>query len=170
MAEAVAYNNAKFFVNIFNVRPFIPSEGSSEVLSKISEQAKNGAIDIRHSASKEKQQQTERQLLVFLAELDDESDYNDEFLKPSKSATNATRNILLQAYRGLSNFSLLPKFVTADGVGGIRIQWQNEAKELRLLCSNEGALKLYWQDGDKYGLEEPAVANIILRFGWLKEV
>jgi hypothetical protein len=128
------------------------------------------AVEMRHSASEEKQQQIERNLLVFLAELDDESDYNEEFLMPSELATNATRNVLLQAYRSLANFSLLPRFVTADGDGGIRIQWQHGARELRLLCSDEGALKLYWQDGNNYDLEEPEVANITSRLKWLKEV
>jgi len=170
MAEAVPYNYTKPFVDIMNVRTFSASEGRSVELFKIAEQAMRDAVEIRHSASEEKQQQTERDLLVSLAELDDESDYNEEFLMPSESAINATRNVLLQAYRSLANFSLLPKFITADGDGGIRIQWQNGARELRLLCSDEGALKLYWQDGNNYDLEEPEVANIISRLKWLKEV
>ncbi|MDQ3747405.1 MAG: hypothetical protein M3367_00090 [Acidobacteriota bacterium] len=169
MAEAVPYNYKKPFVDILNVRTFSASEGRSVELSKIAEQAMREAVKARHSAFEEKQQQTESLLLVFLAELDDESDYNEEFLKPSKFATNAARNVLLQAYRGLSNFSLLPTFVTADGDGGIRILWQNEAKELRLLCSDEGTLKLYWQDGKNYGLEESEITNLISRFEWLKE-
>ncbi len=169
MAEAVPYNYTKSFVNIMNVRTFSTSEGRSVELSKIAAQVMQEAVEIRHSASEEKQQ-TERDLLVFLAELDDEDDYNEEFLMPSESATNATRNVLLQAYRSLANFSLLPKFITADGDGGIRIQWQNEARELRLLCSDEGTLKLYWQDGNEYDLEKPEVSNIISRFKWLKEV
>ena len=170
MAEAVSYNYTKPFVDIMNVRTFSSYEGRSVELSKIADQAMREAVKISHSAYEEKQQQTERDLLVFLAELDDEGDYNEEFFMPSESATNATRNVLLQAYRSLSNFSLLPKFVTADGDGGIRIQWQNGARELRLLCSDEGALKLYWQDGNNYDLEEPEVANIISRLKWLKEV
>ncbi len=163
------YQNRKPSVNIEYVHTFSASEGRSVELSKIVEQARLEAIKLRHSASEEKLQQSERELLVSLAELDDESDYDEEFLKPSKLATDTTRNVLLQAYRGHTNFSLLPKFVTADGDGGIRIQWQKEAKELRLLCSDEGELKLYWQNGSEYGLENPKITNLITRFGWLKE-
>lgn len=166
MNNAVYQNPA---ANIECIYTFSASEGHSVKLSTIVEQARLEAIKLRHSASEEKLQQPERELLVLLAELDDEDDYDEEFLKPSKTATNTTRNVLLQAYRGHTNFSLLPKFVTADGDGGIRIQWQNKAKELRLLCSDKGELKLYWQNGSEYGLEEPKITNLISRFEWLKE-
>lgn len=169
MADAVPYHNQKSFVNTSYLFAFSALEGDSVELSKIAEQTRHQAVGFRYSALEEKQKDTERRLLVTLAELDDESDYGKEFLKPSNSALETTRNILLQAYRGLLDFSLLPKFVTADGDGGIRVQWRNEESELRLLCSDEGELKLYWQDGKKYGLEEPTVTNLIVRFEWLKE-
>ena len=168
MANAI-YHNQKPLTDILNVRTFSVSEGRSVELSRIVEEAKQQAIGLRYSAVEEKQQEKERQLLVHLAELDDEGDYTEEFLKPSKPAMEMTRNILLQAYRGFSDFSRLPKFVTADGDGGIRIQWQTSRRELRLLCSNEGELKLYWQDGEKYGLEKPTVTNLTARFEWLNE-
>lgn len=168
MNKAV-YQNRKPSMGIAYFRAFNALEGCSVELSKIAESAMREAIKIRHSDFEEKLRQIERELLVLLAELEDESDYDEEFLKPSKTATDTTRNVLLQAYRGHTNFSLLPKFVTADGDGGIRVQWQNEAKELRLLCSDEGELKLYWQNGSEYGLEEPKITNLISRFKWLKE-
>lgn len=169
MANAVPYNHQKPFVDIANVRAFSASAGRSIELEKIVEQSLREAVDFRNSALEEVKQKTEMELLVYLAKLDDENDYDEDFLKPSKSATDKTRNILLQAYRGISDFSLLPKFVTADGDGGIRVQWRSETRELRLICSTEGALKLYWQDGNNYDLEEPTVTNLITRFEWLKE-
>jgi hypothetical protein len=168
MADAVPYNYQNTFVDIAYVRTSSASDGFSVELSKIIEQTLREAVGFRHYAFEDKQQETETQLLVSLSKLDDESDYDEEFLKPSKSATDTTRNILLQAYRSLSDFSLLPKFITADGDGGIRVQWRNETRELRLICSAEGLLKLYWQDGKNYNLEDPTVTNLITRFKWLK--
>jgi len=169
MADSVPYNYQKAFVGIANVRAFSAAAGRSVELEKIIEQSLREALDFRNTTLEENKRKTETDLLVYLAKLDDESDYDEDFLKPSRLATNTTRNILLQAYRGVSDFSLLPKFVTADGDGGIRVQWRNETRELRLICSAEGALKLYWQDGKNYDLEEPTVTNLITRFEWLKE-
>ncbi|MGI8555867.1 MAG: hypothetical protein ACR2LT_05875 [Pyrinomonadaceae bacterium] len=169
MANAVPYNHQKPFVDIANVRAFSASAGRSIELEKIVEQSLHEAADFRNSALEKVKQKTETELLVYLAKLDDENDYDEDFLKPSNSATDKTRNILRQAYRGISDFSLLPKFVTADGDGGIRVQWRNETRELRLICSAEGALKLYWQDGNDYDLEESTITNLITRFEWLKE-
>ncbi len=165
----VVYQNRNPSADIANVLTFSASEGRSVALSKIAEQAMEEAKKLLRSGSEEKLRKTERELLVQLAELDDENDYDDEFLKPSKTATNTTRNALLQAYRGISDFALLPKFITADGDGGIRVQWQNEMKELRLIGSDEGELKLYWQNGSVYDLEEPKIINLISRLKWLKE-
>ena len=167
MADGVLYQYRQQNSDILNIRAFSASEGRSVELSKIAEQAKREAEELRHSAIQEKQNEIERKLLVHLAELDDDSDYDKEFLKPSKVATTTTRNTLLQAYRGIFNFTYLPKFITADGEGGIRIQWQNKEREIRLLCSAEGLLKLYWQDGKKYDLEEPTIKNLTARFYWL---
>jgi hypothetical protein len=163
------YENQKPFLDISHIRTFSASEGRSVELSKIMEDARQKAIGLRYSALEENKQKTERDLLVFLSELGDDSDYNGDFLKPSESATNATRNILLQAYRSLTDFSLLPKFITADGDGGIRLQWKNEARELRLICSEVAEFNLYWQDGEKYSLEKPTLQNLIARLKWLKE-
>ena len=170
MSNAAPYNHQKPFVDMANVRAFSASAGRSIELEKILEQSLREAVDFSNSALEENKQKTETELLVYLAKLDDESDYDEDFLKPSKSATDKTRNILLQAYRGISDFSLLPKFITADGDGGIRVQWRNDTRELRLICSTEGVLKLYWQDGKDYDLEEPTVKNLITRFKWLNEV
>lgn len=170
MANTVSYNYKKPFVDIINARAFSAAAGRSIELEKIIQQTLREAETFHESALEESRQKTETDLLAYLAKLDDESDYDDDFVKPSKSATDRTRNILLQAYRGISDFSVLPKFVTADGDGGIRVQWRNGTKELRLICSDEGVLKLYWQDGGIYDLEDPTITNLITRFGWLKEM
>lgn len=170
MADSVPYNYQKAFVGIANVRAFSAATGRSVELEKIIEQSLREAFDFRNTALEENRRKTETDLLVYLAKLDDESDYDEDFLKPSRLATNTTRNILLQAYRGVSDFSLMPKFITPDGNGGIRVQWRNEKTELRLICSAEGTLKLYWQEGKIYDLEEPTVTNLIARFEWLKDV
>ncbi len=169
MADAVPYNYQKSSAEVFCVRVFSPSEGDSVMLGKLPEQAMHQAIERRYAALVEKQRETERFLLVSLAELEDESDYDEEFLKPSQFASDTMQNVLLQAYRNLSDFSELPKFVTADGDGGIRVQWRNNERELRLICSTTGELKLYWQNGNNYDLEEPSLTNLTKRLKWLKE-
>lgn len=171
MADSVPYNYQKAFVDIANVRAFSAAAGRSVELEKIIRQSLREALDFRSATLEENKRKTETDLLVYLAKLDDESDYDEDFLKPTRSATDTTRNILLQAYRAATpDFSIMPKFITPDGDGGIRVQWRNEERELRLICSAGGTLKLYWQDGKIYDLEEPTVTNLIARFEWLKDV
>ena len=170
MANTVSYNQINPFMDIADVRLYSELERNSVELSKIFSQIFQDAKNFPSFSLEENQRKVETNLLVHLAKLDDESDYDEEFLKPSKSATDTTRNILRQAYRNLSKFSLLPEFITADGDGGIRVQWINNLRELRLICSTEGALKLYWQDNDNYGLEESTLNNLTERLEWLKEV
>lgn len=169
MANTVPYNYQKSFEDISYAQAFSAFEGGSVELGKLAQQARQQAIELRYSALEEKQRETERLLLVSLAELEDEDDYDEEFLQPSQSASDTTQNLLLQAYRNLSDFSLLPKFITADGDGGIRVQWRNNERELRLICATTGELKLYWQNGNNYDLEEPSLTNLTKKLKWLKE-
>lgn len=157
-------------VDLSNVLAFSSAFGRSERLSEVAEQARLLEIILRRSAVEEKQKQTESELLVLLADLDNEEDYDENFLKPTGIAFSTVRNTLLQAYRSSSNFLPLPKFVLADGDGGIRVEWRNLTRELGLFFSDQGELKIYWQEGKNYGLDEATtITNTIAKLKWLAE-
>ena len=168
MAETTYQNRTS---NLSDARAFSANEGRSIKLENLAEERRQEALRLQQpdsTAGQVKTQsssffqhsdsaETERQLLIRLSELNYDEDYDEDFLPPSKLATESTRNMLIQAYRILPNFTLLPKFITADGDGGIRVQWQKAEKELRLICNAVGELKIYWQTGKEYGLDESKV-------------
>jgi hypothetical protein len=170
MANATLYQSPKICVDFSHVRTFSAADGRLISLEEEAEQKRQEAMRLRRSSVENTGQEHERKLFALLAELENEEDYDDDFLKPEQIAFAKTRNILSQSYRGLYNFSLLPQFVLADGDGGIRVEWRNEARELRLLCSETGGMKIYWQENKDYDIEEiVTVPSLTARLEWLKE-
>ncbi len=89
-----------------------------------------------------------------LVELNNE-EYDEEFLEPTKYAYDCARRFMLEAYKVFQYALLTPHYVP-DGEGGIRIEWENGTRELRLICpsSESKSPYLYHEDGDEYGVDE----------------
>ena len=149
-----------------HARTFNALAGQSISIEQIAGQKAIEESHRRRLTIADEPRETERKVLVKLTELDNQDDYDEDFLMPTTRAFTATRNILSQAYRSLTD-SLLPNFINADGDGGIRIHWRNKSKEISLFCSETGELKLYWQDGNPHLEDTVTVKNLVAKLEWI---
>ena len=92
-------------------------------------------------------------ILTSLAELNEEH-YDEDFLAPTFFAITSVINHLRTASRPLGDSLPIPNII-ADGDGGIRVEWRNAEKDLRLLhpASEVNQIKLYFQEGKKYWID-----------------
>ncbi len=89
-------------------------------------------------------------------------DYDNDFLAPSNYAYKCAQDFMSAALKCFSVDLLIPYFVP-DGEGGIRLEWVNGARELRLICPASGSKKpyLYHEDGDIYGVIEEVTDSVL---------
>ena len=95
--------------------------------------------------------------------------YDDEFLPPSNFAFEKIKYWLRYANNFFGYEMSIPSFIVPDGEGGIRIEWKNDRKHLRVSLSEE-RIYLYFEDGSDYDvIENFAAEQLIEKLRWLNQ-
>lgn len=103
-----------------------------------------------------------------LAELRNES-YDEDFIAPSAYAYECARDFMFAAFNSFGCKLPVP-FYVPDGEGGIRIEWEQGARELRLICpaSDSQSPYLYHEEGSDYEVDEQVTDSVLReRLRWL---
>jgi hypothetical protein len=77
---------------------------------------------------------------------------------------------LLTAANPLMRVNFPRGSVGTDGEGGIRIEWNQNVREVRLVipAHSDGKMYLYYQAGKSYGIvENPSAQGLAYWLGWL---
>lgn len=88
---------------------------------------------------------------------------------PTQFSIKTATNFIESAQLALKNDYPSAKFITPDLDGGLRIQYQNGEKHVRLLV-NPKRICLYWQEGERYkDIESGSGDLFISKLVWLNE-
>ncbi len=103
-----------------------------------------------------------------LNEVMQDDDYDEDYAAPSESAYTRTKTFLYEACKVFEDNLRIPYFVP-DGDGGLRVEWEYQGREVRLLCPAQDAQSgnIYFEEGEVYGVEEATVTAFLKRLGWL---
>lgn len=98
-----------------------------------------------------------------------QDEYDEEFLAPTNFSYQSILKFLDSLSKSFNKRLPLPNFIP-DGEGGIRAEWENQGRELRLVCPAKPNWKpyLYHEEGDSYDVEKDLkVGTFIKWFSWL---
>lgn len=102
----------------------------------------------------------EDDLSITFSEIDelkrcDNEEDGDYIFKPSDYSENFVKDLLSSTYKLLSFSPPLPS-VSSDGDGGLRIEWEKNNRDLRLVCPSkeEKEKYIYFEDGDESKIEK----------------
>lgn len=108
-------------------------------------------------------------LYLELSQLYSDDEYDEDFLRPTKSAIYRARLWLTKVSHMLSG---LPTgaYVSTDGSGGLRIEWSIEEKNVRLViaATPSGKSYIYHEAGSEYGVDRNISPETISQWlNWL---
>jgi hypothetical protein len=117
----------------------------------------------------------EAALLAFVLQLrdllSDETNFDSECLAPTERSIEATLSLLANA--ALELYAPLPEGVLyPDGDGGLRVDWKQDNRQLRLVIHRASPSQdyIYHQEGTEYGLETNVSARQVAGWArWLME-
>jgi hypothetical protein len=98
--------------------------------------------------------------LQRLLNVNDDDYSSEEEIPPTAHAVKTASQLLREANRKIkTNFPC--GSVSTDDVGGIRIQWQGQNREVRLIIAAlpEGRSYIYHEQGDDYGKEREVTSE-----------
>jgi hypothetical protein len=106
-------------------------------------------------------------LHLELSHLYADDEYDEDFLRPTKSAIYKARLWLTKVSRILSDLPM-GSHVSTDGSGGVRIEWSVGEKNVRLVIAARPSSKsyIYHEAGSEYGVDRSISPETISR--WLK--
>ena len=92
-------------------------------------------------------------VLILIACLNEDEDYDADFLKPTVSNFHQVFDLIKKVYSSPPSPS--QPYVTADGVGGVRLRWVNKNKEIRLQYNSslDKGSYIYHQQDDQYDVD-----------------
>lgn len=95
--------------------------------------------------------------------------YNEDFVAPTNHILEGAIK-LLQSINDFLGYEMpVPRFIVPDGEGGIRVEWRNHNKHLRLSLSDE-RVYLYFEEAADYGvIEDFDAVELIERLKWLNQ-
>ena len=94
-------------------------------------------------------------------------EYDEEFLAPTEHILEGAIQLIYSINDYLGYEMPIPLFVIPDGEGGIRIEWQNMDKHLRLSLG-EGRIYLYFEDNSQYdAVENFDAKQLVEKLKWL---
>lgn len=97
-----------------------------------------------------------------------DDDYDDDYLPPTEIAFKRVHDLLAEAYQRFGDNLIIPYFVP-DGDGGLRVEWEYQGREVRLLWpaqdTNPG--NIYFEEGEVCGIEEATPNTFLKRLDWL---
>ncbi len=95
--------------------------------------------------------------------------YNEEFLAPADYAYSVSRRLLHIINDSLGYDMLIPVFIVPDGEGGIRVEWKNNDKHVRLSLS-EQRVYMYFEHNSDYDVNEDfEIQELIEKLRWLNQ-
>lgn len=127
------------------------------------------AIESQRSYISQKQDGATITLRRLLAVLNDEYDMEDDYSPPTEYAFGKASSLVNGANAQIKrNFP--QGSVSADGAGGIRIQWQWPDREVRLVIAarSGGREYIYHETGDDYATEQEVTAEKLAY--WLDQI
>lgn len=75
---------------------------------------------------------------------------NDDEIPPTEILLGIAKSFIKSAMAEFKEQYPKAKFITPDLNGGLRIEYRNGEKDLRLILRTD-TIFLYWQEGDQYG-------------------
>ena len=111
-----------------------------------------------------------RMLLAQLAEIVSDKDaYDEDFVEPTTAAFLAAQTLIFLAATDMGNVNFPKAIVSADGEGGLRIEWRCLKGDVMLVVpGNSNAPKhVYHSIGGKYDVDD--ASKLTLSY-WLKQV
>jgi hypothetical protein len=116
-----------------------------------------------------------KRLLAKLVELS-YGDENDDFgrLKPTTYALFTTTLLLMRVARGLPRGVAFPHgALSTDSVGGVRIEWRNGGRNVRLVVASNPSNPhyIYYEEGEQFDVITPvSITHLRERIKWLLSV
>jgi len=101
--------------------------------------------------------------------IDEEGDYDDEFLQPAARAIREMKRLLAGLYPVFGNALSRIRFIP-NGKGGIEGISQHSNRHVDVVVPSEVEKKpyIFKKEGDKYGIEPlPDLESLIATFTWL---
>ncbi len=109
-------------------------------------------------------------LLLELDKVMQSDDYDEEYLRPSAQARSLAEELLRNACSDEQLGKLPHSYVIPDGIGGLRLRWKLDDKEVTLNCAASAAGKSYiyhqhqQEHGVDYGVE---IEKLTAWLAWL---